>query len=218
MEKWKANIMENKKLAPDDVHIQQWYTMTHVCQHFVSGYSPAFTCAWATLYKSVFWGDFFWTWLDGANWNWVPMWCERKTAALVCQQSLPEIHCAHTWSSNYFYTVQFLPCPRVFKSYPTLNIGFISFFKLVWLQPVPLIVSSTSLPLSRSLILCIFPIPSLSPIFPVTLTGINISMSLVDLETLVNTGVDWTLLGGEKRVCFVYQGVLKECFLINTLH
>lgn len=136
------------------------------------------------------------------------MWCERKTAALVCQQSLPEIHCAHTWSSNYFYTVQFLLCPGVFKSYPTLNIGFISFFKLVWLQPVLLIVSSPRPP----------PIPSHPPIFPVTLTGITISRSLVDLETLVNIVVQSTLLQIKGWVFFPYiRGLrlLKELFPIE---
>lgn len=82
--------------------------------------------------------------------NWLSTQCEvKKTVELVCQQSLPPSHCAHTWCSNYFYTVQFLAWPWGFQKLYNSEHWFVSLFKEVILLFFPLMLSlSHPLPLS----------------------------------------------------------------------
>lgn len=103
--------------------------------------------------------------------NWLSTQCEeKKMVGLLCQQSLPPSHCAHT-CSNYFYCslFNFLPGPGVFKSYTTANIGLFLSSRKLYCCSFPWCSVSLSRPpfLSHSLpYLCLFlPVLNLSLCF-----------------------------------------------------
>lgn len=100
--------------------------------------------------------------------NWLSTQCEaKKTVELVCQQSLPPSHCAHTWCSNYFYTVQFLAWPWGFQKLYNSEHWFVSLFKEVILLFFPLMLC---LALPPSLPLPLSPLSLSLPPCPQSLT------------------------------------------------